>query len=1335
MTQSFSVFAELSGRLTRISTGLPYRSDSSRMARLRLASWADSWWGYDVFIAHRRADAADYAKALYARLRSERIACFIDKEVYGPGDSLLVATSRHVAKSTVLVLLASPELLIARHPVDWVDREIADYLAAHSVDPRVIVVDFDGTLELAIAATEPATRPVLGKLAPFLRIAEEIPALGMVPSEAVLAGIRRNLRGRRRDRNRLLFFQGVAVFLAVLLTAAVGLGIAAWRQKTIAEDEARRAHANEYATKARGLLGEDPRAAALVAVEAIRQTAPGIPEPAAEEALAAAAARLRGIPLRGHGRFRAELAWVESVTFADDVRHAAVGDWSGWVYLWDLTYRLQPRRMCAIPPVPTPWRGFGGVQSQPVDAVGLSRDASRLAVVTRAGDGVKLIRVLAARPASSTPQSLFSALATDVLVGTDGVVICLSRDRSRIDVLDLNGKDGLQQRTLIGSRGPIRAMTLTADGRSLAALHPSRRVTVVDVAGAERPSELTLPPSTLPSAWNNATEFDRAFPPTALRLSSDRKYLALLAKLHSERTQPQQMAEVWRVSNEPPSLIANYPRTPSEFGSFDEGQGNLVTDIEFSPDASSLIVTHNDQARIWDLTAPLAMDMPPSRQVTLGSEYSALAFSPDSSRLALGDLAGNVLVVDLTSADGEPATALAASDQAGEIHALKFSKRGDLLLAAGDDDAAWILDPNGAAVASMVGHLPMPRLASGESTKVSEDHRVIAALTAWGIWLASPLEMSSGRVVLPQATAAAPASRCLALATSGRRAAVTDGANPRLFLVDLEAGLRAPKVVTVGYSGPVLEELMIDRSGDWVVLSDGTARALVVSARTGKPQDLDGYRGGGFLVGPQGDWLLSGIDKTSSRAAPPRLWRLTPMGAIPIPFPDVGLPELDNFTFSPDGGWLAASQSYQSGQGQSDVFVWQLPIDGQVGPPSRLIGHSMVADLVFSRDGRWLLTFDDLPGAMEGDDYYPKRLLLWRIPEFSRPVWERSFRAQSIYADFSADSSWMTVATDRAPNAMLIDLEIEPFHEIPSFGSGGNTSVYDWRFTFSPDGEWLTTAGVNAPTRLWRITGRRAVSLVDSNLPARKHVAFGPDGRTLTTTNDESSHVRWLTSEPSSVRSISLTAGGEPYYAPDGARLVLRSEAAIDAFELDWRRMVVGLMPLVGRNLTWNEWNARFPGRPYAKTFAELPADVSVAAALLERAEAATETRDEGLARDSYEQAANWAIDAGGALAANDVAWSGANHGFAEVVLPAAEFAVRSDPANGNYRDTRGVARCVLGDAKGAYNDFVAYVDWATRLGVADAAVAQRRGWMAPLRKGWISKDLCLSKPPEAPNR
>ena len=206
--------------------------EAIKKAHLKFLRWVDAFWGYDVFIAHRRADAAEYAHGLFESLSAERVSCFIDRVVYGPGDSLLIATSRHVTKSTLFLLVGSPQLLVLRKPVDWIEREIETYLASHQ-DPKLMLVDFGATVENALASTpqpDGPPNPIFHKIQAFLRISQSLIDLEKPPSEEVLAAVRRNLDGRRRDRNRLWFFEGVAGILAALLLLAAGLFIETQRE-------------------------------------------------------------------------------------------------------------------------------------------------------------------------------------------------------------------------------------------------------------------------------------------------------------------------------------------------------------------------------------------------------------------------------------------------------------------------------------------------------------------------------------------------------------------------------------------------------------------------------------------------------------------------------------------------------------------------------------------------------------------------------------------------------------------------------------------------------------------------------------------------------------------------------------------------------------------------------------------------------------------------------------------------------------------------------------------------------------------------------------------------
>jgi cbb3-type cytochrome oxidase subunit 3 len=199
-------------------------------ARVRLRTWIDAFWGYDVFIAHRRSDAAEYARRLAEALQAEpkRIASFLDRKVYRPGDSLTVETKRNAAKSDLLVLVGSPELTNLRTPDDWVEQEVNAYLESHVSDRKVIPIDFGGTIANAPSSTG---NRILLQVKNFVRSEQPLSALVEPPSEAVLGAIRAKLDGRRRDRRRVHFFAMAASVLAVLLVLAAVLAYVAWTQQ------------------------------------------------------------------------------------------------------------------------------------------------------------------------------------------------------------------------------------------------------------------------------------------------------------------------------------------------------------------------------------------------------------------------------------------------------------------------------------------------------------------------------------------------------------------------------------------------------------------------------------------------------------------------------------------------------------------------------------------------------------------------------------------------------------------------------------------------------------------------------------------------------------------------------------------------------------------------------------------------------------------------------------------------------------------------------------------------------------------------------------------------
>jgi WD40 repeat protein len=80
----------------------------------------------------------------------------------------------------------------------------------------------------------------------------------------------------------------------------------------------------------------------------------------------------------------------------------------------------------------------------------------------------------------------------------------------------------------------------------------------------------------------------------------------------------------------------------------------------------------------------------------------------------------------------------------------------------------------------------------------------------------------------------------------------------------------------------------------------------------------------------------------------------------------------------------------------------------------------------------------------------------------------------------------------------------------------------------------------------------------------------------------------------------------------------------------------------------------------------------------------------------------------------NGLCWYGSLNGYAQEVLFACENAVKLAPKKGNIRDSRGLARALTGDYKGAIEDFQAYVEWTNN----EEKKKQRQEWIKTLKAG-----------------
>ena len=91
----------------------------------------------------------------------------------------------------------------------------------------------------------------------------------------------------------------------------------------------------------------------------------------------------------------------------------------------------------------------------------------------------------------------------------------------------------------------------------------------------------------------------------------------------------------------------------------------------------------------------------------------------------------------------------------------------------------------------------------------------------------------------------------------------------------------------------------------------------------------------------------------------------------------------------------------------------------------------------------------------------------------------------------------------------------------------------------------------------------------------------------------------------------------------------------------------------------------------------------------------------------------------------NKICWIGSIEGHAKDVLFACEKAVRLAHTQGNWRDSRGLARALTGNTKGAVDDFQLFLKWLNTSDYSNSDKDLRR----EQRQGWI-RELLAGKPP-----
>jgi tetratricopeptide (TPR) repeat protein len=267
---------------------------------------------------------------------------------------------------------------------------------------------------------------------------------------------------------------------------------------------------------------------------------------------------------------------------------------------------------------------------------------------------------------------------------------------------------------------------------------------------------------------------------------------------------------------------------------------------------------------------------------------------------------------------------------------------------------------------------------------------------------------------------------------------------------------------------------------------------------------------------------------------------------------------------------------------------------------------------------------------------------------------------------------------------------------------------------FSPDGTRLVTVGGDHAPRVWDVASGREVLTLSGHTQAVFDVTFSPDGtRLITASIDQTVRVYALNIEDLMAlvrrritRALTFQECQKYLHVEEGCPLPATAlQQVVDGNNLARAGEVDSAVTSFRKALALDP-TLRLAPEAEARRFA--------AEALVEKGSL--------LARSKFTEALAAYTDAArldptlkiSAMSWNDLCRFGSLRRHAGEVMVACERAMELQPDNGRFRDSRGVARAMTGDRKGALEDFQEVIKQ-----VKDPAQkSQRQRWVDALRAG-----------------
>ena len=532
-------------------------------------------------------------------------------------------------------------------------------------------------------------------------------------------------------------------------------------------------------------------------------------------------------------------------------------------------------------------------------------------------------------------------------------------------------------------------------------------------------------------------------------------------------------------------------------------QSGVVTALAYSPDGTKMAAGYSDGTiRLWDLASHRLIST-----ATWGAAPLALAFTSGGRLLQVADDAA-VSTWNLT--DGAKITALPLAGVSGGT-AVAFSPDGTTL-ATGDANGnirLW-----NTATRQETGVPMSSDTQPVDAVAFSPDGTLVAAASSDGnvqLWSAATQQEAGSAVGAGTAEVNA-----LAFSPDGKTLA-TGGRDGSARLWEVSTGSQIGATMATGYA---VGTLTFGTGGTTLATteSDGTTELwnVATQTQTGAPLTAPGSAGVSSLAfSPNADALATGDSNGTIQLWSPAAFHLA---SAPLAIGTVGLPAAGHapVVLSASGGILADSD------GHGTVQVWDVTTQRPVGVP--LPGYKTVTGLALSPDGGTL--------AVAGDG-----VQLWRTATGQRIGTALPSPGASggyVAVAFSPDGTILaTIGVEGLARLWNVTTQQEIGAPLTVGAPGTSTGTV----AFTPNGKMLVTVGAGGRTQLWSVATHEPFGKPMAAGATATVLAFSPDGTTVATAGGDGTIRLWDTATQQEI-GAPMTADTQPVYAaafsPDG---------------------------------------------------------------------------------------------------------------------------------------------------------------------------------------------------------